>query len=228
LKEPFQESSPPKALSYEEALQQARATHTGPHWQALYVSVEKIYRQYLAWFTEAHANELTEAIEDFTKNRISRVVEGVAKRTSKKVLRELKSRWPEEQAQQEFDLAGFRERLEERWGKPLGQLRMLLTMVREWTGNAHERESTRRKHKNKQLRQILIRLLARGCQVTDEIICLLENGFSDGAMARWRTLHEIAVVAAVISQHGAPLAERYIDHQAVESKRAMEKYLLCY
>jgi hypothetical protein len=105
---------------------------------------------------------------------------------------------------------------------------MLLTMVREWTGNAHERERTRRKHKNKQLRQILIRLLVRGCQVTDEIICLLENGFSDGAMARWRTLHEIAVVAAVISQHGASLAERYVDHQAVESKRAMEKYLLCY
>jgi hypothetical protein len=179
-------------------------------------------------FTEADADELTKAIEDFSENHIPKLVESQAKRTSKRVLKDLKSRWPEEHAQQESDLAGFRKRLEERWGKPLGQLRMLLTMVREWTGNAHEREKARRTHKNKQLRQILIRLLVRGCQVTDEIICLLENGFSDGAMARWRTLHEISVVAAVISQHGAPLAERYLDHQAVESKRAMEKYLLCY
>lgn len=178
-------------------------------------------------FTEADADELTKAIEDFAKNRISAVVEGIAKRTSKTVLKDLKSRWPEENAQQESELAGFRERLEQRWGKPLGQLRMLLTMVREWTENAHNHESARKKHKNKQLREILIRLLVRGCQVTDEIICLLENGFSDGAMARWRTLHEIAVVTAVISQHGAAIAKRYLEHQAVESKRAMEKYLLC-
>jgi hypothetical protein len=64
--------------------------------------------------------------------------------------------------------------------------------------------------------------------VTDEIICLLENGFADGAMARWRTLHEIGVVAAVISEYGESIAERYLAHQAVESKRAMDKYLACY
>jgi hypothetical protein len=68
----------------------------------------------------------------------------------------------------------------------------------------------------------------RACQVTDEIACLLENGFADGAMARWRTLHEIAMVAAVISQHGEAIAERYLAHQFVESKRAMDKYLACY
>jgi hypothetical protein len=67
----------------------------------------------------------------------------------------------------------------------------------------------------------------RGCQVTDEIICLLENGFADGAMARWRTLHEIAVVAAVISQGSETIAEGYLAHQAVESKRAMDKYVVC-
>jgi hypothetical protein len=71
-------------------------------------------------------------------------------------------------------------------------------------------------------------LLVRACQVTDEIACLLEDGLADGAMARWRTLHEITVVAAVISQHGEGIAERYLAHQAVESKRAMDKYLACY
>ena len=46
-------------------------------------------------------------------------------------------------------------------------------------------------------------------------------------MARWRTLHEIGVAAAVISQHGEGIVERYVAHQAVESKRAMDKYMKC-
>jgi len=179
-------------------------------------------------FTEADGDEIAKAFDDFLKNKLSGVVTSVAHKMSGLILKDLKARWPEESALQKADLVGFRERLEERWGKPLEQTRMLLTMCREWCQQAHEREISRRKHKKKQLREILIRLLVRGCQVTDEIICLLENGFADGAMARWRTLHEIAVVAAVISRHGESIAERYVAHQAVESKRAMDKYLGCY
>jgi hypothetical protein len=148
---------------------------------------------------------------------------------SKTVLKDLKARWPNEQTLQQADLSGFRERLEERWGHPLGQLRMLLTMCREWCEWIHKRNFSQKSDpKKKQLQSILIRLLTRGCQVTDEIICLLENGFADGAMARWRTLHEIAVVAAVIRHYGSDIAERYVDHQAVESKRKLDKYLACY
>jgi hypothetical protein len=179
-------------------------------------------------FTEADAKEVSKGLDNFSQNHLPSVVTGLAQRTSKSVLKDLITRWPEEHALQESDLTEFRRRLEERWGTPLGQLRMLLTMVREWAESAHGHESSRRKHKDKQFREALIRLLVRGCQVTDEILCLLENGFADGAMARWRTLHEIAVVAAVISKHGAALAERYLDHQAVESNRALNKYLECY
>jgi hypothetical protein len=179
-------------------------------------------------FTEADADELNRAIDRFEKTQVPQILEGIAGRLSKSVLADLKSRWPDEQAQQEAEQLGFRQRMEERWGKPLGQLRMLLTMSREWCEWAHKRNESLKKGKRKQLRAILIRLLVRGCQVTDEIICLLENGFADGAMARWRTLHEIAVVAAVISQYGDAIAKRYLDHQAVESKRALDKYSACY
>src|ERR1039458_2598896 len=105
---------------------------------------------------------------------------------------------------------------------------MLLTMSREWCHEANERESARKKNIEEKVRGLLIRFLVRSCQVTDEIICLLENGFADGAMARWRTLHEIGVVAAVISKHGEEIAKRYVAHQAVESERAMKKYQSCY
>jgi hypothetical protein len=51
-------------------------------------------------------------------------------KTAKKTLKALKARWPDEQGLQESDLAGFCERMRSKWGKPLGQLRMLLTMSR--------------------------------------------------------------------------------------------------
>jgi hypothetical protein len=179
-------------------------------------------------FNEADADEISNAFDRFSEEQLPKLLPDVAHRVSKIVFKRLMSSWQAEHAQQEADLAGFRQLMEETWGKPLGQLRMLLTMSREWCQWAHTRYESKKSSENKQLRKILIRLLVRGCQVTDEIICLLENGFADGAMARWRTLHEIAVVAAVISQHGEAIAERYMDHQAVESKRALDKYLACY
>src|SRR5205085_1323322 len=139
-----------------------------------------------------------------------------------------KSRWATENSLQSEEISEFRKRLERRWGEPLDQLRMLLTVSREWFEGRHKREISQTAHKDEEFREIIARLLARACQVTDEIICLLENGFADGAMARWRTLHEIAVVATIISQYGESIAERYLAHQAVESKKKMDKYLACY
>ncbi len=47
-------------------------------------------------------------------------------------------------------------------------------------------------------------------------------------MARWRTLHEIAVIARFIGKYGEDLAERYILHQQVDSRRAMQDYIACH
>jgi hypothetical protein len=129
---------------------------------------------------------------------------------------------------QQTDISGFRSRMKETWGQPLAKLRMLLTIAREWCGEAHQAADESVPRGQSPLKKLMVRLLVRSCQVTDEIICLLENGFADGAMARWRTLHEIGVVGAVIAKHGKGMAERYIAHQAVESRRAMRKYIDCH
>jgi len=180
-------------------------------------------------FDQDDLNEIDRTFERFQKEQASKFIPDATRRISKIVLKELRARWPNEEALQEADLSSFRGYLEERWGQALGQLRMLLTMCREWCQWIHQRNvSQKGDPKKKQLQSILIRLLTRGCQVTDEIICLLENGFADGAMARWRTLHEISVVAAVIRHYGNDIAVRYVDHQAVESKRKLDKYLTCY
>ena len=184
-------------------------------------------RQVNLTINDSDFEAVIDGLERFYEEQLPDLLPSIAGKIAKNVLKDLKARWPNENGLQEADIAAFRERMEGRWGKPLGPLRMLLTMSREWCQNISVRESRRRKHKNARSRKLLIRLLVLACQVTDEILCLLENGFADCAMARWRTLHEIAVVAAVILQYGDEIAERYIDHQAVESKRAMDKYVAC-
>ena len=169
--------------------------------------------------------QMAQTLEHFQERQLPALISSMTEKTAERTLKALKTGWPEERRLQEADLAGFRERMQSRWGKPLGQSQMLLTMVREWVGEINVRENSKRRSRNRESRKLLIRLLVRGCQVTDEILCLLENGFPDGAMARWRTLHEIAVVAAVIQQYGDEISKRYLAHQHVESKRAMDKYL---
>jgi hypothetical protein len=72
--------------------------------------------------------------------------------------------------------------------------------------------------------EVLVRLHARACQVADEVICLLSHGFADGAVARWRTLHEIAIVSLFLCEHGDELAERYKAHDIVETRRVALQY----
>jgi hypothetical protein len=123
--------------------------------------------------TEADGQELDRLLNRLQNEQLPVLLPNMARRTAKGILKDLKSRWAGEEAAQNADLAGFRERLGARWSKPLGQLRMLLTMIREWCQDIHRREDARKTHSRKQLRKILIRLLVRAIQVTDEILCLL-------------------------------------------------------
>ena len=40
------------------------------------------------------------------------------------------------------------------------------------------------------------------------ILALLRSGFADDAHARWRSLHELAVVSGFISEYGEDVAEK--------------------
>ncbi len=72
--------------------------------------------------------------------------------------------------------------------------------------------------------EALTRLQARSVHVGSEVLYFLRSGFADGAHARWRTAHEIAVVATFLVQHEEEVAKRYLEHEAVESYKAMLKY----
>lgn len=51
----------------------------------------------------------------------------------------------------------------------------------------------------------------RACQQYAEIICLIKGGFADGALARWRSLYELCVVAKYVADNDEKIAEAYIN-----------------
>lgn len=152
------------------------------------------------------------------------LIDEISTTIAQSTLKTLKQKWHEEYFLQEGDFNIFRRNLEKRWGKPLGMLRMLLAMSREFGAEIEKLKPAKKSH----LDNVLLRLHVRACQVTAEIITLLENGYADGAMARWRTLHEISIVMALINEYGEQLAERYIAHRVVEDKSGKDQYELCH
>lgn len=60
----------------------------------------------------------------------------------------------------------------------------------------------------------------RVCQQFAEVLCLMENGFADGAYARWRSMFELCCTATFISEQGEQIAKQYI----AASKSDKQKY----
>lgn len=165
---------------------------------------------------EAKYHKALEAMPD--------AIDAAISKTSDQIFKRLQRKWNEESLLQQYELHLFREGIEDRWGKGLDCLRMLLTTCRDIGSQTLKRYNKSKSKRHALRRWVLVRLHARSCQVADEIICLIENGFADGAMARWRTLHELSVVPTLISNGDEDLAERYILHDSVEVKRQADEY----
>ena len=122
------------------------------------------------------------------------------------------------------DREGFEKRLSRRWKYPLDLLDLSVAL------NIEAGTEFNRKFRNEAagsgdaVFEALTRLHARGCQVSAEVLALLRAGFADGAEARWRSLHEMAVVASLIQEHGQELAERYLLHETIQQYKLASEY----
>lgn len=72
---------------------------------------------------------------------------------------------------------------------------------------------------------VVIRNHAKSCLIASEILCLLKNGYPDGAESRWRSLHEVAIISNFIRENGLDCAERYWFHHITETMNQMKKIL---
>lgn len=65
----------------------------------------------------------------------------------------------------------------------------------------------------------------RACSIFAEILHLLKGGYGTGAMTRYRSLHELAVVSEFVHNNGQAAAEAYLDYTEV-MKAKDARYLL--
>jgi hypothetical protein len=119
----------------------------------------------------------------------------------------------------DFELSLFK-----KWEKPLNLFEYYLNLTMELGGVFNREFRPIAAKRNDHIFEALARLHARSSQVSFEILNLLKSGFADGAHARWRTLHEIAVVAIFISEYGNNLANRYLCYDGIDIYKAADIY----
>jgi len=155
-------------------------------------------------------------IESRVGKSLPRIVEAETTRLAPRVLKDLSRQWPHQAKSEQKELAFFGRHQWRRWRRGLSNLAMMLTITRELGGQLADQVSG----EPDRLPHVLIRLHARACTVADEVLTLLEAGFADAAMARWRTLHEIAVTSLFLQERGETAAEKLIAHEAIDVLKA--------
>lgn len=116
---------------------------------------------------------------------------------------------------------GFQRRLLDPWGPALDGLETLLHAAID-AGRWFDERTRPKAVETQDLRfEVLVRLHARAARVTWEVLTLLKAGLADGAHSRWRTLHEIVVIASFIRNGDNVLAERYLLHHNITRWRSL-------
>jgi hypothetical protein len=160
---------------------------------------------------------------DEVGERVARALRAVHPRFAKSLAARLRKGAPEFLKSLRRDRDRFQLHIVGSWGRAIDALDLLNNVFREF-GDQLFREGLEQNRLRHPTFRALADLHARACRVTGEILCLLSAGYSDGAYARWRTLHEIAVVSTVLSTHSRDLALRYLHHFYVKQANAAEAY----
>lgn len=114
----------------------------------------------------------------------------------------------------------FEQRLYLRWGPALD----LFEAVRTCCLEAGEGFYMQHRPATDAKLSALTLLHARACLVASEVHGLLRTGHAAGAQARWRTLHELAVIAFLLGSHDTDIAERFLGHRAIERYKDALQY----
>ena len=117
----------------------------------------------------------------------------------------------------------FEGRVVQYWGRAFDLSEMVIRVAHE-LGEAHCEKHVPPDGVRDYAFEVLARLQARALRIAEEVLVLLKAGYGQAAMARWRALHEVAVVADFILEHGDDCAERYFAHEAVETWKAMREF----
>lgn len=118
----------------------------------------------------------------------------------------------------------FEVRLYQRWKIPIDLLECLVKVSLE-SGQEHkDKLSKKTDNSNNFKHEAIIKLHARALQISNEILTLLKSGYADGANARWRSLHEIAVITFFLFDNNNEVSKRYLEHAAIKIFKEASDY----
>lgn len=115
------------------------------------------------------------------------------------LLEALKAKLPKELRQKYKEDLGFQKRCYMRWKPGMDLLKMMLICSQEFGSTYNERSRALAVEEQNYKFEAIVGLHARSLRVANEICALLIAGFPDGALSRWRSLHELAVVGYFLS-----------------------------
>jgi hypothetical protein len=143
---------------------------------------------------------------------------------SQPLLASLNQRAPEMLREHAELRAGFERRLAERWRRALDLYEMVMVAAEEAGAEYYAEHQEAAAEEDDLVFEALVALHALACRTASEVYALLRTGHPFGAMTRWRSLHENAVIAEVLSSNGRGLAERFLLHQHLQNAKDARTY----
>ena len=163
-------------------------------------------------------NEINHSLDNLPDTILS-----IAANLAPTLMNDLDGKWKAENRGQNRNQKKFSKSLNRLWGETLNQLKQIMVVCSDLGGIVNGRLRGQDPVSNPFTVEVQTRLHAKACYVSREITTLLSAGLAEGAIARWRTLHEIAVISFFVDDN-EDLAERYFFHEEVESLRAARQY----
>lgn len=109
-----------------------------------------------------------------------------------------------------LDQAAFERRNLRRWQKSFALADTVAKLAEEIGENFNQHHRPIAVQEKDFVFEAVVRLHARSLLIGREALHLCKGGFADGALSRWRSLHECKVIASFIAEHGQETALRYL------------------
>ena len=160
--------------------------------------------------------ELNKIIKTIAENGLPEFSKKVMKTRHKNSERMLSS--------QRAELEQIEDRRCMRWKEPLDLLECLIKVSHEAGEELKNKFGKSVSYENSFKIETLIRIHARALQISNEILVLLKAGYPDGANARWRSLHELAVISFFLKDNDDEVSRRYLEHEIVRKFKDAKDY----
>lgn len=175
------------------------------------------------------ADAIVERLQDLPEERLRALTNGNLEETLSKAFSEelevsshslvmyAKDHMHERLSEERQTREGFESRLFSRW-KPAFDIYDIFRIIALDAGRSfYERNVEQTRREKDFVFDALFRIHAKACLTASEVYSLMLSGHASAAMARWRTAHELAIVAYFIKKHGQDTAQRYLLHNVIES-----------